>query len=134
MKKIILYIITILIIFSSISYAQQLPLKDVCIYPIYTSQFFGISWTYDPPGAWMYEVYAVHYVTNEIIDILSTPDKSAEIKIDKSGIWELKVRAVNGTTSPYASTLNEDTCIIDGLPQKWVIYTSPAPPGDPIFD
>ena len=70
MKKLILCVI-FLITFLSISYAQQPPLKDVCVYPIYTSQFFNISWVYEPPGAWMYEVYAVHYVTNEIIDILS---------------------------------------------------------------
>jgi len=129
-----LIISIILLVISALSYAgQQPPIIDVCIYPIYTSQFFNVSWDYNNSEPWIYEISAVHYITGEIIQILSTPDKYAELKIDKSGLWELRVVATNSITSPYASTLNENTCTVDGVPQKWVIYTSPEPPGVPIF-
>lgn len=135
MKKILLIFITILIFCYSSLYAEQMPpIKDVCIYPIYTSQNFTLAWDFDSIGEWIYEVSAVHFITGEIIQLLSTPNKNGEMQINKSGLWELKVRAVDGTSSPYASTLNEDTCIVDGIPQKWVIYTSPEPPGVPIIE
>ena len=142
MKKFKLSILSIIVLFicmfstnTQYVYAQQQPpIKDVCIYPIYTSQTFNIAWDYNDLEEWIYELSAVHYITGEVIPLLSTPDKTAELKINKSGLWEIRVLATNSTTPPYASTLNEDTCSIDGVPQKWVIYTSPEPPGPPIIE
>lgn len=132
--KILIISIVFLVICSTLSYAQPLPIKDVCIYPVYTSQSFNILWDHSEPGTWTYNVSAIHYITDEEILLYSTTNQTADITINKSGMWEIKVVAVNGTIPPYASTLNSDTCVVDSLPQKWVVYTSPAPPGDPIFD
>lgn len=134
--KILIISVLIVIICSFSSYAQQKPaIKDVCIEPIYTSQLFDITWDHNEPGTWTYDVIAVHYITDEEIILLSsTSNTTANIKIDKNGLWEIRVDASGSTVPPYASTLDTDTCVVDSLPQKWVIYTSPEPPGDPIFD
>jgi len=134
MNKIKILIISIVfLIISTISYAQQQPpIKDVCIYPVYTSQQFDIAW--DHSGTWTYKIVAVHYITNEEIQLIITPNLTANIKIDKSGLWEIRIIVVEDGSIQQSSTLNTDTCTVDGLPQKWVVYTSPAPPGDPIFD
>jgi len=136
MNKIKVLIISIIfLIISTISYAEQKPpIKDVCLYPVYTSQVFDMAWDHNEIGNWVYDVTAVHHITDEVIILLSTTNKTASIQIDKNGLWEIRVEANNSTIPPYASTLNTETCIVDSLPQKWVVYTSPAPPGDPIFD
>ena len=119
----------------SLSYAQQKPpIKDVCLYPEYTGDAFDFEWTHDEPGEWLYTVSAVHYVTDEVITFPQTSLKTVTITINKSGLWELRVTVNGNTLLPFSSTLNTDTCVVDGEPQKWVVYTSPAPPGDPIFD
>lgn len=131
--KIKFVIVIFLLVFSTISYAEQSPpINDICIYPIYTGQQFSIAWTHEHTGM-TYIIEAVNYVNGKKLTLLTTTEMEADVVINESGIWEMRI-VVSAYPDTYASTLNENTCIVDTVPQKWIIYTSPAPPGDPIFD
>ena len=129
----ILIIIIILITSFTLSYADPQPINDVCVYPIYTSQTFCVQLTYDWTTETTYTVRAIHYINSKILDLITTTNQTADVSINESGIWEIQI-IVDGNTTLYGTTLNQNNCIVDNQPQKWVVYTSPAPPGAPLIE
>lgn len=131
MKKII-SIIFVLMLFTSISFAQPFE------YATYSGKQIKISWSLDPNFT-SYEVRIKNISSLEYYNFDAVTTDSITVTILKLGVYEAQVRMCKDIEGVYSCTAwsvstNPSVSTVDGSSKAWVVRAKIEPPGEPVFE